>query len=91
VGDVLLWNGRGEVTESTIANLVVEVDGELLTPSLACGLLPGTMRARLLQEGRIREKVVRVDDLPRCTRLWLINSVRGWRECVLVGPVPGAV
>jgi para-aminobenzoate synthetase/4-amino-4-deoxychorismate lyase len=91
VDDVLLWNGRGEVTESTIANLVVELDGELLTPSLACGLLPGTMRARLLQEGRIREKVVRVDDLPRCTRLWLINSVRGWRECVLVSPVPGAV
>jgi para-aminobenzoate synthetase/4-amino-4-deoxychorismate lyase len=90
VDDVLLWNERGEVTESTIANLVVELDGELLTPSLACGLLPGTMRARLLQEGRIREDVVLVDDLPRCTRLWLINSVRGWRECVLAGPAPGA-
>ncbi|MBE1426793.1 para-aminobenzoate synthetase/4-amino-4-deoxychorismate lyase [Desulfomicrobium macestii] len=90
VDDVLLWNGRCEVTESTIANLVVELDGELLTPSLACGLLPGTMRARLLQEGRIREDVVLVDDLPRCTRLWLINSVRGWRECVLAGPVPGS-
>lgn len=84
VDDVLLWNGRGEVTESTIANLVAEIDGELLTPALACGLLPGTMRARLLHEGRIREGVVRVDELRRCTRLWLINSVRGWRECVLV-------
>jgi para-aminobenzoate synthetase/4-amino-4-deoxychorismate lyase len=84
VDDVLLWNERGEVTESTIANLVVEIAGELLTPPRACGLLPGTMRARLLHEGRIREGVVRVDDLPRCTRLWLINSVRGWRECVLV-------
>jgi len=84
--DVLLWNGRGEMTESTIASLVVELDGELLTPPLACGLLPGTMRARLLQEGRIRESVVRKEDLPRCTRLWLVNSVRGWRECGLLGP-----
>ncbi len=84
VDDVLLWNERGEITESTIANLVVELAGELITPPLACGLLPGTMRARLLYEGRIREGVVRVDDLRRCTRLWLINSVRGWRECVLV-------
>jgi para-aminobenzoate synthetase/4-amino-4-deoxychorismate lyase len=95
VDDVLLWNERGEVTESTIANLVVEIAGELLTPPLACGLLPGTMRARLLHEGRIREAVVRVDDLSRCTRLWLINSVRGWRECVLVdagaGPLVGVV
>jgi para-aminobenzoate synthetase/4-amino-4-deoxychorismate lyase len=82
--DVLLWNGGGEVTESTIANLVVELDGDLLTPPLACGLLPGTMRAHLLHEGRIREAVVRKEDLPRYVRLWLINSVRGWRECVLI-------
>ena len=84
VDDVLLWNKRGEMTESTIANLVVELDGELLTPSLACGLLPGTLRARLVREGRVKEGVVRKDDLPRCTGLWLVNSVRGWRECVLV-------
>jgi para-aminobenzoate synthetase/4-amino-4-deoxychorismate lyase len=84
--DVLLWNEDGEVTESTIANLVAELDGELITPVLACGLLPGTMRARLLHEGRIREGVLRKEDLPRCTALWLVNSVRGWRECVLVKP-----
>ena len=86
VDDVLLWNGRGEMTESTIASLVVELDGELLTPPLASGLLPGTMRARLLHDGRVREAVVRKEDLPRCARLWLVNSVRGWRECVLVDP-----
>jgi len=84
--DALLWNEDGEVTESTIANLVAQLDGELITPSLACGLLPGTMRARLLHEGRIREGVVRREDLPRCTKLWLVNSVRGWRECVVVEP-----
>jgi para-aminobenzoate synthetase/4-amino-4-deoxychorismate lyase len=86
VDDALLWNEDGEVTESTIANLVVELDGELITPPLSSGLLPGTMRARLLQDGRIREAVVRREDLPRCTALWLVNSVRGWRECVLVEP-----
>ncbi len=86
VDDVLLWNARGEMTESTIANLVVELDGELLTPPLASGLLPGTLRARLLHEGRVKEGVVRKADLTRCTGLWLVNSVRGWRECVLVDP-----
>lgn len=89
VDDVLLWNGRGEMTESTIANLVVELDGELRTPPMACGLLPGTLRARLVREGRVKEGVVRRDDLPRCTGLWLVNSVRGWRECVLVGSGAG--
>lgn len=84
VDDVLLVNERGEITEATIANVVVELDGELLTPPLDSGLLPGTMRAALLREGRIRERAVRVEELANCTGLWLINSVRGWRRATLV-------
>jgi para-aminobenzoate synthetase/4-amino-4-deoxychorismate lyase len=83
--DVLLWNPGGELTESTIANLVLDLDGDLVTPPVACGLLPGTFRAALLAEGRIHEKVVRVADLQRCRHLWLINSVRKWRTAVLTG------
>lgn len=75
--DVLLWNERGEITESCIANVLVELDGEMLTPSVSSGLLAGVRRARLLAKGRAREAVVRVADLPRCTRILLVNSVRG--------------
>ena len=81
--DVLLWNPAGEVTESTIANLVVELDGELLTPPVSCGLLPGTYRAELLEQGRIKERVIRIDDLPRCAGIFLVNSVRRWRPAAL--------
>ena len=42
------------------------------------------MRAELLESGQIREKVIRVEDLPRCTQLWLINAVRGWVRVQLV-------
>ena len=83
VDDVLLVNERGEVTEGTIANLVAELNGEMLTPALDCGLLPGTMRSRLLKEGRVREGIIRVGELSRCTGLWLVNSVRGWRRATL--------
>jgi para-aminobenzoate synthetase/4-amino-4-deoxychorismate lyase len=76
--DVLLYNDRGEVTESTIANLVVESGGMLLTPPISSGLLPGTLRAHLLDEGRIREKVIRVQDLIDAPACYLINSVRGF-------------
>ena len=41
--DVLFCNRRGEVTEGTFHNLVVEQHGRLVTPSVACGLLPGTI------------------------------------------------
>jgi para-aminobenzoate synthetase/4-amino-4-deoxychorismate lyase len=76
--DVLLWNERGELTESTIANLVVELDGEWVTPPASCGLLPGVQRRELLESGRICERVVLISDLPRCTGLALVNSLRGW-------------
>jgi branched-subunit amino acid aminotransferase/4-amino-4-deoxychorismate lyase len=77
--DVILWNHAGEVTESTTANIVVEVDGQTLTPPVSSGLLAGTLRARLLQEGRIAERIVTLQDLKRSSRVWLINSVRGSR------------
>jgi para-aminobenzoate synthetase/4-amino-4-deoxychorismate lyase len=78
--DVLLFNDRGEVTESTIANLVVEIDGSLVTPPVRCGLLPGTARARLLRQGKARESVISLDELARASRVFLINSVRGMHE-----------
>jgi para-aminobenzoate synthetase/4-amino-4-deoxychorismate lyase len=83
--EVLLWNERGELTEATAANLVVEIDGCEVTPPLACGLLPGVERGRLLAAGRLRERVVRVDELRPGARLWLISSLRGRREGVLAG------
>lgn len=86
--DVLLWNSAGEITESTIANVVADADGELITPAIRCGLLPGTFRAELLDQGKIREGVIRVEDLGRCRNLYLINSVRKWRQAAVVVPNP---
>ena len=76
--DVVLWNERGELTESTIANLVVRLDGRLVTPPLDCGLLPGVFRGHLLARGRVTEGIVELDDVPRISELWLVNSVRQW-------------
>lgn len=76
--DVLLWNGAGELTESTIANIVAEIDGKLITPPISCGLLAGVMRRHLLQTGKIHEGVIRKDDLKHIKNLYLVNSVRGW-------------
>ncbi len=81
--DVLLWNARGELTEATRSNLAVEMEGTLFTPPPACGLLPGTLRRRLLAEGRLTERVIRVEELAG-RRVFLMNSVRGLQEAALV-------
>ncbi|MBT3192288.1 MAG: aminodeoxychorismate synthase, component I, partial [Verrucomicrobia bacterium] len=82
--DVLLVNERGEVTESTIANVVAEVDGELITPPIASGLLAGTFRGELLELGEIREGRLTPDMLASADALFLINSVRKWMPVTLV-------
>jgi len=84
VDDVLLVNDRGEVTESTIANLAVRLDGVWVTPPVDAGLLPGTYRNLLLREGRMTERPVTVDDLRGARELALVSSVRGWRPAALV-------
>lgn len=78
VFDVLLWNERRELTEFTRGNVVVELDGARCTPVRTSGLLAGVYREELLDTGAIREQVITLDDLSRCTRFWFINSLREW-------------
>lgn len=81
--EVLLCNNRGELTEGSFTNLVLKLDGCLVTPPLECGLLPGVLRQELLDQGTIKEQVLFPQDLQRAEEIWLINSVRGWLRATL--------
>ncbi|HEX3253340.1 MAG TPA: aminotransferase class IV, partial [Pyrinomonadaceae bacterium] len=59
-----------------IANIVVEINGELYTPPISSGLLAGTFRNHLLAQGKIKERVILVEELTK--EFFLINSVRKW-------------
>jgi para-aminobenzoate synthetase/4-amino-4-deoxychorismate lyase len=83
--DVVLWNERGEITETTIANIVVELDGNKFTPPVESGLLAGVFRDWLLRHGEITERRIDFVDLRRASRIWVVNSVRKWRDAMLVG------
>ncbi|GAB4399384.1 MAG: hypothetical protein OHK0052_22800 [Anaerolineales bacterium] len=77
--DLLLYNQRGELTESLTANLVIVRGGARLTPPTSSGLLPGTFRSHLLQHGILRESLLYPQDLHTAEKIYLINSVRLWR------------
>jgi para-aminobenzoate synthetase/4-amino-4-deoxychorismate lyase len=81
VDEVLLWNERGEVTEFTTSNVVVQMDGQLFTPPMDCGLLAGTLRGELLAQGTVSERVIRGEEVAGAEAVWAVNSVRGWRKC----------
>ena len=91
--DALHVNTRGEITEGSITNVLVEIDGRWYTPPLESGLLPGVWRMGQAREnyelritshefGELRilpveERVITLDDLRRATRVIIGNSVRG--------------
>jgi para-aminobenzoate synthetase/4-amino-4-deoxychorismate lyase len=82
--DVVFLNERDEVTEGSFNTIVISLNGELLTPALGCGLLPGVLREELLEVGGARETVLTLADLNAAHKIWLVNSVRGWRECTII-------
>jgi para-aminobenzoate synthetase / 4-amino-4-deoxychorismate lyase len=84
VDDVLLVNDRGEVTESTIANVAVRMGDRWVTPPIEAGLLPGIGRAVALEKGILTEAAVTIAAVRSSEEVALISDARGWRRAVLV-------
>lgn len=81
--DEIFFNEKGELTEGSRSNVVLELDGQLYTPPLSCGLLNGIYRQFLLDNGKCLEKVLTKTDLANASKIYCVNSVRGAREVFL--------
>jgi 4-amino-4-deoxychorismate lyase len=89
--EMLLLNERGEICEGTITSIFLDMgEKALLTPALSCGLLPGVLRAELLDGGRAREAVLTLHDLWTARKIFVGNSLRGLIEArILAAPAAG--
>ncbi len=74
--EVIFLNRNGDVCEGTITNVFFDLGDGLRTPPVACGVLPGVLRAELLEQGACREEILPFTELPGA-RLWVGNSLRG--------------
>ena len=82
--DVIFMNQDGFITESSRANIFIQLKGKILTPITSCGLLPGIMRQKLLEENAsIEQTCISSIDVHQAEKIWLTNSVRGIEEVVL--------
>ncbi|WP_322030735.1 aminodeoxychorismate synthase component I [Paraburkholderia sp. J76] len=77
--DMLFFNERGELTEGGRSNVFVKLDGKWFTPPLSSGVLPGVMRAVLLDDEALgaQERVLTRDDVLGAEALMLTNALRG--------------
>ena len=77
--DCLFFNEAGHLTEGARSNVLVQLDGEWLTPPLHDGVLPGTMRQQLLHDPawRVREQSITRAQLHQATAVAVCNALRG--------------
>jgi len=73
--EVIFRNEKSELTEGARSNIFIKRGGKLLTPPVSCGLLPGILRAELIESGVCAEAVLTESDL--AGELYFGNSLRG--------------
>lgn len=82
--DEIFFNEKGELTEGSRTNVIVEIGGKLFTPPISSGLLDGIERQRLLNEGFCSERILKKDDLIIADNIYCVNSVRGIQKVELI-------
>ncbi len=77
--DMLFCNAQGDVTEGARSNLFIKLHGQWITPPLSAGLLPGVMRAVLLDDPAWQavEQRITLQDLRAAEEVVVCNALRG--------------
>ena len=82
--DEIFFNEKGELTEGARSNIVLQLNGNLYTPPVQCGLLNGVFRQELLKNNKCTEKILYKKDLEKAEKIFCVNSVRGMVEVLFI-------
>ncbi|HIJ61268.1 MAG TPA: 2-keto-4-methylthiobutyrate aminotransferase [Rhodospirillaceae bacterium] len=85
--EALLLNGQGRLAGSAAANLFVVIDGDVLTPPVSEGALPGVMRAEVIDRLSAATSQLHPADLGTASEAFLTNAC-GIRALVSVDGRP---
>lgn len=75
--EVVLINPDGHVMEGSLTNIYLFRKGRWVTPPMASGCLPGTVRRWLLERGLCHEEDIAASSLVDEENCYLSNGVRG--------------
>ncbi len=86
--EALFQNLYGHLTEATAWNLFIVTAGQIVTPALHCGLLPGITRALLLETASMVEAEISVESLIGADEAFLTNAIGGVQPLVRFNGLP---
>lgn len=85
IDERVLLNEAGHVCDGTITTVFADLGALLVTPPLSAGVLPGVLRAEMLESGQAVEDTLLPRDLADARELYVGNSLRGLIPADLVG------
>ncbi|MCY7171988.1 aminodeoxychorismate synthase component I [Streptococcus gallolyticus subsp. gallolyticus] len=74
----------GYLQETSIGNIILEIDGAYYTPPVEVGILDGIYRKYLIQQGEVTERYLTKTDLENADHIYVCNSVRGLYEISVI-------
>jgi len=85
--EVLVVDEENRLLEGTVSNVFLVLDGRACTPPRELGILPGIIRGRVLEDGRLPTdtRSLCLDDLDAASEAFLTNSVVGIRPLTRIG------
>lgn len=73
--EAIILNTRDMVAEASAANIFCVLDGQILTPPISDGALPGIMRDAVIAETGAQSRMINVDDLRCADEIFLTSSL----------------
>lgn len=75
--EVLFVNESGALCEGSFTSLFARKGGQLYTPPLSAGVLPGILRGQMIDSGKAVERDLTPRDLEQAEAIFIGNSLRG--------------
>lgn len=74
--EALVCNDKGKVCEGSVTNLLLSIDGKWITPPISDGVLPGVMRALVIEYCGVSVRSVDRSEIPLVQSAFLLSSLR---------------
>lgn len=74
--DAIVINSNDKVTETAVTNLLLQIDDQWCTPPISDGVLPGVMRALVIEYLGVKVRSIALDEIDKVQSAFLLSSLR---------------
>lgn len=78
--EIVFYNDEGYLLEGCISNIFVDLGNGLITPPINLKILNGVFRQFLISKKRVKEEIIKIEDLKKVKNFYVGNAVRGLGE-----------